>query len=55
MAKQTTTPDAKKKQELGGRLWLSYFNETLYEKGMITERERNKMALKINGWKGPSM
>ncbi len=55
MTKQTAASDAQKKRELGGRLWLSYYNQTLYEKGMITERERNKMALKINGWKGPSM
>lgn len=55
MAKQITTPDVQKKRELGSRLWLDYYNRTLYEKGLITERERNKMVLKISGWKGPSM
>lgn len=55
MEKQMTTPDAQKKRELGSRLWLDYYNRTLYEKGLITEQERNKMALKISGWKGPSM
>lgn len=55
MAKQMSTLDAQKKRGLGGRLWLSYYNQVLYEKGMITEQERNKMALKINGWRGPSM
>ena len=29
------------------QLWLSYYNDTLYEKGFITEDERNKMRLKI--------
>ena len=55
MTKQRTTSDAQKKRELGDRLWLSYYNQVLYEKGTITEQERNKMALKISGWKGPSM
>lgn len=25
-------------------LWLRYLNQTLYEKGLITETERNRMA-----------
>ena len=29
------------------QLWLTYFNDTLYEKGVITETERNKMRTKI--------
>lgn len=29
------------------QLWLSYYNDTLYEKGVITEDERNKMRIKI--------
>ena len=28
-------------------LWLSYFNRYLYEHGVITEQERNKMVVKI--------
>ncbi len=28
-------------------LWLTYFNDTLYAKGVITEQERNKMRLLI--------
>ena len=54
MAKQKVTSEAQKKQELGcqlaGRLWLDYYNRTLYEKGLITEQERNRMSLKISGW-----
>lgn len=37
----------KTKQNTFERLWLSYYNDTLYEKGFITEDERNKMRLKI--------
>jgi hypothetical protein len=29
------------------QLWLIYYNDTLYSKGIITEAERNKMRLKI--------
>ena len=53
MAKQKITPEARKKRELGGRLWLDYYNRTLYEKGLITEQERNRMSLKISGWQAP--
>lgn len=24
-------------------IWLTYFNDVLYEKGIITEKEKNKM------------
>ena len=29
------------------QLWHTYFNDTHYEKGVITETERNKMRIKI--------
>ena len=29
------------------QLWLTYYTDTLYEKGIITEDERNKMRIKI--------
>ena len=29
------------------QLWLSYFNESLYKKGVITEEQRRKMSVKI--------
>ena len=40
-----------RRKETAVKIWLSYYNRVLYEKGIITERERNKMALKIDGWK----
>ena len=29
------------------RLWLTYYNDTLYEKGIISEDEHNKMRVRI--------
>lgn len=51
MTKRKTTPEAQRKRELCSRLWLDYYNRTLYEKGLITEREHNRMSLKISGWR----
>lgn len=36
-----------KKQSVLERLWLTYYNDTLYEKGVITEAQRNQMRLAI--------
>ena len=55
MEKRKATSEAQKKRELGSRLWLDYYNRTLYEKGLITEQERNRMSLKISGWKPMSL
>lgn len=46
---------AQQRRDLAGQLWLSYYNRVLYEKGLITEHERNKMTLKISGWKAPAL
>ena len=29
-------------------IWLNYFNNVLYENGIITEEERNRMIILIN-------
>lgn len=36
-----------KKQSVIEQLWLTYYNDTLFAKGMITEDQRNKMRLMI--------
>lgn len=36
-----------KKQLITEQLWLTYYNDTLFKKGMITEEQRNKMRIKI--------
>lgn len=35
------------KQVVIEQLWLTYYNDTLFAKGLITEDERNKMRLMI--------
>ena len=37
-----------KKTSMAELMWLNYFNQTLYEKGMITEEERNRLKLSID-------
>lgn len=36
-----------KKQAVIEQLWLTYYNDTLFAKGLITEEQRNKMHIKI--------
>ena len=36
-----------KKQAVIEQLWLTYYNDTLFAKGMITEAQRNRMRLMI--------
>ncbi len=36
------------KKELAEQLWLSYYNQVLFEAGLITEAERNRMKNKIS-------
>lgn len=36
-----------KKQTVMEQLWLTYYNDTLFTKGMITEEQRNRIRLKI--------
>ena len=43
---QGVTHDTEKRQ-VAEKLWLSYFNQTLYERGIINEHERNRMTFKI--------
>lgn len=34
-------------QAITQQLWLTYFNDTLFAKGLITEQQRNQMRIKI--------
>ena len=45
--KLKTGMTAQKKQAVIEQLWLTYFNDTLYAKGLITEEQRNAMRLTI--------
>ena len=43
--KKPSTEQARK--ALAEQLWLSYYNQVLFEAGLITEAERNRMKSKI--------
>lgn len=45
--KKKKTMTEQKKQSVLEMLWLTYFNDTLYEKGLITAEERSKMRIRI--------
>lgn len=47
MAKTKTDMTAQKKQAVIEQLWLTYYNDSLYAKGLITEEQRNAMRLTI--------
>lgn len=36
------------KKNMAELMWLNYFNQTLFEKGLITETERNRMKISIS-------
>ncbi len=33
--------------KVANNIWLMYFNEVLFQAELITEKERNRMAIKI--------
>ena len=37
-----------RKKQIGEQLWLHYYNRVLFERGIITEDERNRMANRID-------
>ena len=39
---------ASEKQNVIDKLWLNYFNDTLFAKGLISETDRNRMRNRIN-------
>ena len=47
MKKSSLGGTEQKKQAVLEQLWLTYYNDTLYAKGLINEEQRNKMRLKI--------
>ena len=48
MAEKHTLSNEQKRRGAAERLWLHYYNQTLFEKGLITESERNRMTNRIN-------
>ena len=37
------------KEQVARQIWLLYFNRTLLERGIITEKAHNQMKVKIQG------
>ena len=48
MAGEKDVTIEQQKKELAELMWLNYFNQTLFEKGLISENERNKMKNNIS-------
>jgi len=40
------------KQQAARQIWLLYFNRTLLERGIISEKEHNQMKVKIQSESG---
>lgn len=47
MAEKGNEITEQKKKSVLEKLWLTYYNDTLYEQGLITEAQRNKMRVMI--------
>lgn len=47
MAGEKVLSAEQEKKSLAEKLWLAYFNQYLYEQNMITEVQRNRLALQI--------
>ena len=50
MAEKAMTNEHKR-TAMAEKLWLNYFNQTLYEKGYITETQRNRLKNMIESRK----
>lgn len=51
MAERNTMSMAQQKIYIAQQIWLHYYNDYLFEKGIITEQERNKLKFRIDGRK----
>ena len=47
MAGENLQTTEQEKKSLSEKLWLAYFNQYLYEQNLITEAQRNRLALQI--------
>ena len=48
MAGHNELTDEQRRMDLAELMWLNYFNQTLFEKGLINENERNRMKNNIS-------
>lgn len=54
MAEKSKLTNEQRRKEMAEKLWLNYFNDTLYAQGVITEAERNRIKNKISSRKPSS-
>ena len=47
MAGEKALVAEEQRKSLAEKLWLAYFNQYLYEQNIITETQRNRLALQI--------
>ena len=47
MAGEKALTAEQQRKSLAEKLWLVYFNQYLYEQNIITETQRNRLALQI--------
>ena len=48
---ENTREKQEQKKLIAEKLWLSYFNQALYENGFLTEGQRNRLKLIIDSRK----
>lgn len=51
MADRNRMSAAQRKIFIAEQIWLHYYNDYLFGKGVITEQERNKLKFRIDGRK----
>ena len=51
LVKKSILYTEQQKQYLAEQLWLLYYNQYVFDKGLITEQERNRMINRINNRK----
>ena len=54
VAEKNQLTNEQRRKEMAEKLWLNYFNDTLFQQSIITEAERNRLKSKINSRK-PSL
>jgi len=55
MAENKKPVSPQQKQSVIDQLWLHYYNQTLHDKGLISDRDYSRMKAKINSRRLPSM
>ena len=55
MAQQLNLTNEQRRRAVVEKMWLSYFNNTLLEKGVITQDQHRKIQVRINSRKPTGM